>query len=266
VTLSRDLGIAIAGTAAITLAGAWAWKTAGRWRHQSPDEIERLRRLGVNACGRIIPGRIAELAKTVPSGPAGPILLYAYEVGGVTYEAAQDLGALPGIAAAAPPFLPGQTTSVKYDPRQPTNSILACEAWCGIPDLDPNRSVSPEHGEAPAEPPGEKTPVSRANQGRQNFPRFGRWRGPLLPIQVGPHSVAPQASPANLSRPSSYEQLTKRRGRNASCSQKDANVGSSAAGREVATAEEWPQPQLSRLFPRQHGAQAILDFGFPILD
>ena len=154
-TLSKDLGIAAVGTAAIALAGVWAWRTVRRWRRKSPDEIERLRRLGVNACGRIIPGRIVELAEPVAGGPAGPILLYEYEVAGVTYEAAQDLSALPEIAAAAP-FLPGQTTSVKYDPKQPTNSILACEAWCGIPDLEPNRNASAARGRS-AEPSAKKT-------------------------------------------------------------------------------------------------------------
>ena len=127
-----------------------------RWRRKSPDEIERLRRLGVNACGRIIPGRIVELAAPVADGPTGPILLYEYEVAGVTYEAAQDLSALPQIAAAAP-FLPGQITSVKYDPKQPTNSILACEAWCGIPDLEPNRNALPERREESSEPSAKKT-------------------------------------------------------------------------------------------------------------
>ncbi len=154
--LSKDLSIVVVGTAAIALAGVWAWRTVRRWRRKSPDEIERLRRLGVNACGRIILGRIVELAEPVTGGPAGPILLYDYEVAGVTYEAAQDLSALPEIAAAAP-FLPGQTTSVKYDPKQPTNSILACEVWCGIPDLEPNRTTSPERGEDSAEPSPGKT-------------------------------------------------------------------------------------------------------------
>jgi hypothetical protein len=122
-----------------------------RWRRNSPDEIERLRRLEVNACGRIGVGRIVELAEPLADGPAGPILLYDYEVAGVTYEAAQDLSALPEIAAAAP-FLPGQTTSVKYDPKQPTNSILACETWCGVPDLEPRRNALPEGREEPIEP------------------------------------------------------------------------------------------------------------------
>lgn len=127
-----------------------------RWRRKSPDEIERLRRLGVNECGRIGFGRIVELADPLTDGPAGPILLYDYEVAGVTYEAAQDLSALPEIAAAAP-FLPGQTTSVKYDPKQPTNSILACEVWSGIPDLEPHRDALPERGDGSTEPSADKT-------------------------------------------------------------------------------------------------------------
>ena len=154
-TLSKDLGIAIAGTAAITLVGVWAWKTVRGWRRKSPDEVERLRRLEVNACGRISPGRIVELAERAADGPTGPILLYDYEVAGVTYEAAQDLSALAEIAAAAP-FLPGQTTSVKYDPKQPTNSILACEGWCGIPDLELRRNDLPARQEGSAEASAKK--------------------------------------------------------------------------------------------------------------
>jgi hypothetical protein len=139
-TLSRDLGIAVAGAMAVIVAGVWGWRRLRRWRRKSPAEIERLRRLNVNACGRIISGRIVELAEPGADGPLGPVLLYEYEVAGVLYEAAQDLSALPEIAALAP-FLPGQTTSVKYDPKQPTNSILACEVWSGIPAPELNRNA-----------------------------------------------------------------------------------------------------------------------------
>jgi hypothetical protein len=144
VTPSKDLGIAVAGAAGIALAGWWTWRTVRRWRRKSPDEIERLRRLEVNACGRIGWGRILELAEPVAEGPAGPTLLYEYEVAGVTYEAAQNVTALPEVAAAAP-FLPGQTANVKYDPKQPTNSILACEDWCGIPGLESHRDKPADH-------------------------------------------------------------------------------------------------------------------------
>jgi len=149
-------GMGVAGAAAVAWAAVWALRTVRGWRRKSPEEVERLRRLGVNACGRIVSGRIVELAEPVPDGPAGPILLYQYEVAGVTYEAAQDLSALPEIAAAAP-FLPGQPASVKCDPKQPTNSILACEAWCGIPELEPRRNISAARQKAAVEPSKKET-------------------------------------------------------------------------------------------------------------
>jgi len=156
-TISREVGIAVLGSAAIVAGGIWAVKAVRKWRRKSPDEIERLRRMEVNTCGRIIPGRIVELAEPQPDGPAGPILLYDYEVAGVTCEAAQDLSALPEIAAAAP-FLPGQSANVKFDPKQPTNSILACEAWSGVPDLDANRLAVTEQQITPPEPAANGTP------------------------------------------------------------------------------------------------------------
>jgi hypothetical protein len=119
------------------------------WRQKDPAEVERLRRLAVNACGRVSTGRILELLDPVPDGPTESILLYEYEVAGVTYQTAQDVGPLPEIAAAAP-FLLGQTAAIKYDPRHPTNSILACEGWCGVPDLP--------RGTNPPSPPGEPSP------------------------------------------------------------------------------------------------------------
>ncbi|MGD1156221.1 MAG: hypothetical protein ABSA41_10365 [Terriglobia bacterium] len=150
-TLWKELGIAVVGAGAAALAGAWRWRTLRRQRRKDPAEIERDRRLGVNACGRISTGRILELMEPVPGGPAGPNLLYEYEVAGATYAAAQDVSALPEIAAAAP-FLPGHTANVKYDPKQPTNSILACEDWCGIFGLDRAGTARSQPAGDPAKP------------------------------------------------------------------------------------------------------------------
>ena len=71
-TPSNELVIAAAVAAAVALAGVWGWRTVRRWRRKSPEEVERLRRLSVNACGRIISGRILELAERLPDGPTGP--------------------------------------------------------------------------------------------------------------------------------------------------------------------------------------------------
>ena len=102
-----------------------------RWRRKDAAELERLRRLDINRRGRISAGRIVDLVEPQTAGAKSPLVGYSYEVAGVTYEAAQDVTALPEIAALAQ-FLSGQTASVKYDPKRPANSIVACEHWSGI--------------------------------------------------------------------------------------------------------------------------------------
>jgi hypothetical protein len=108
-----------------------AWARFLLWRRKDPAELERLRRLDINQRGRICAGRIVDLVEDETAGGKSALVSYSYEVGGVTYEAAQDVTALPEIAARAR-FLSGQTASVKYDPKRPINSIIACEEWCGL--------------------------------------------------------------------------------------------------------------------------------------
>jgi hypothetical protein len=105
------------------------------WRRKDPAELERLRRLDINKRGRISAGRIVDLAEAQTAGLKSLLVIYSYEVAGVTYEAAQDVTALPEIAANAQ-FLPGRTASVKYDPKRPTNSIIVCEEWSGLETKD----------------------------------------------------------------------------------------------------------------------------------
>jgi hypothetical protein len=126
------LALALAAAAVTAGLGAWLLASLKRWRRKSPEEIERQRRLEVNGCGRIAMGHVVDLVEPGGTPAPGCLLVYTYEVAGVTYEAAQDISALPQVAAAAD-GLAGQTASVKYDPRRPTNSIIACEEWCGIP-------------------------------------------------------------------------------------------------------------------------------------
>jgi hypothetical protein len=85
-----------------------------------------------------------------PGSSASRLVVYKYEVAGVTYEAAQDVQPLPAIAARARALL-GQTVSVKYDPQKPMNSIIACETWCGAPLAESNSPspTMPPPGEGP---------------------------------------------------------------------------------------------------------------------
>jgi hypothetical protein len=59
------------------------------------------------------------------------LIYYTYSISGVTYETAQDITGLEErlhlsrIAA-------GQAASVKYDPSNPSNSILLADDWSGL--------------------------------------------------------------------------------------------------------------------------------------
>jgi hypothetical protein len=128
--------------------GAWLLAFLKRWRRKSPEEIERERRLDVNRRGRIAVGHVVDLVESVGTPVPHRLIVYTYEVAAVTYEAAQDISALPQVTAAAH-GLACQTASVKYDPRQPANSILACEEWCGISLNDGTRDSGLGTGEKP---------------------------------------------------------------------------------------------------------------------
>lgn len=117
---------------------------------ENPAEIERQRRAYLNKVGRIVEGQVLEIgeqrngseskkkngffagggADAVAHG-ARKLLYYTYAISGVTYETAQDVTGfeervhLSRIAA-------GQTASVKYDPSNPSNSILLADDWTGL--------------------------------------------------------------------------------------------------------------------------------------
>ncbi|MBZ5562450.1 MAG: hypothetical protein LAP13_08510 [Acidobacteriia bacterium] len=148
---SARLAVFLTIGGALALVGAGAWALLERGRHKDPKEIERLRRQDLNRRGRISAAHILDMVDSEPGKPAARLLVYAYEVAGVTYEVAQDITALPAVAAAAPQLL-GQVASIKYDPRRPTNSIIACEGWCGVPLAESRSSALDPSGEALEEP------------------------------------------------------------------------------------------------------------------
>ena len=131
------------GIAALSV---WGIVYLVRSRRKSPEELERLRQLEVNRRGRLVRGQILDL---IEPDTARKLLLYQYEVAGVSYEVAQDISALPAVASHAH-GLPGQTASVKYDPKRPTNSIIACEEWPGVSIGDGTRDSGLGAREKPA--------------------------------------------------------------------------------------------------------------------
>jgi uncharacterized protein DUF3592 len=121
-----------------------------RPKKEDAGEVERQRRAYLNRVGRIVEGQIVEVVEHSGGAPEGndpeglggsratvvergaqKLLGYTYAISGVTYETAQDITGLEGklhltrVAA-------GQTASVKYDPANPSNSILLADDWSGL--------------------------------------------------------------------------------------------------------------------------------------
>jgi hypothetical protein len=139
----------LAGVAALAIVALLFWL---RRKPQDSNDVERERRAYLNRVGRIVEGQILEVfddaprdsfASTAqPSGlvqkRAGPppngtpkLLHYTYSISGVTYETAQDVTGLD-IRAHLSRVAAGQTASVKYDPSNPSNSILLADDWSGL--------------------------------------------------------------------------------------------------------------------------------------
>ena len=119
-----------------------------------PDDEERRRRSQLNQVGRIVEGLVVELVES--QGPVAPapntdgasrskgalveaaaasglrrLVRYSYSIAGVTYETAQDVTGLEE-RLCLERLAAGQPASVKYDPSNPSNSILVADDWSGL--------------------------------------------------------------------------------------------------------------------------------------
>lgn len=136
-----------AGAGIVVLGGYFLYKHF----HQppSPEELERKRRLRINQIGRIVEGQVTELielpaeeaqkrgflqfaakTKNVVNG-ARKMVCYSYSISGVTYETAQDVTGLEQ-RVHLQKLAAGQSASVKYNPSNPSDSILVADDWSGI--------------------------------------------------------------------------------------------------------------------------------------
>jgi hypothetical protein len=120
---------------------------------EDPEDEERRRRSQLNQVGRIVEGLVVELVESQgpvvpasspaksPSGKAAPsglggsglrrLVRYSYSIAGVTYETAQDVTGLEE-RLCLERIASGQPASVKYDPSNPSNSILVADDWSGL--------------------------------------------------------------------------------------------------------------------------------------
>ncbi len=115
---------------------------------EDPEAIERKRRLHLNQIGRIAEGQVVELVAHPPEPRATKglfgsrtrplanlssrqLVSYSYAISGVTYQTAQDITGLES-QVRFDRLVAGQPASVKYDPSNPTDSILVADDWSGL--------------------------------------------------------------------------------------------------------------------------------------
>jgi len=103
-----------------------------RRKPKTADELERERRAWLDRVGRITDGTVIDVQELPGDGKrAATMLIYQYDVAGVSYEASQDVTYLRPLINLQSCRL-GLPTSVRYDPQNPGNSIVVSERWMGL--------------------------------------------------------------------------------------------------------------------------------------
>jgi hypothetical protein len=103
-----------------------------RRKPPTPDELERKRRVWLTSVGRITDGTVIDVQElAADTQRAATMLIYQYDVAGVSYEASQDVTYLRQWINLHSCRL-GVPTSVKYDPHNPGNSLVVSEGWIGL--------------------------------------------------------------------------------------------------------------------------------------
>ena len=126
--ISLRLYTFILGAAGVAFAGY----ALMRRKPKSADELERERRNWLNTVGRITDGTVIDVQELSDQEQrAATMLIYQYDVAGVPYEASQDVTYLRQWINLHSCRL-GLPTSVKYDARNPGNSMVISEGWIGL--------------------------------------------------------------------------------------------------------------------------------------
>jgi hypothetical protein len=143
----------VVGAAVIVVAAATVVLRQFFQKPGDPEDLERRRRSQLNQVGRIVEGLVVELVESQGSAAPGPgpakfsfrkaaasglggnglrrLVRYSYSIAGVTYETAQDVTGLEE-RLCLERIASGQPASVKYDPSNPSNSILVADDWSGL--------------------------------------------------------------------------------------------------------------------------------------
>jgi hypothetical protein len=130
---------ALSAASLAVVGGAFISKLLGR--SPDPDEVERQRRAYLNQIGRIVEGQITDLVEVAEDKAQRKnakevdgrrkLVCYSYSISGVSYETAQDITSLEGHAGMER-IITGLPASIKYDPSNPSNSILIADDWSGL--------------------------------------------------------------------------------------------------------------------------------------
>jgi hypothetical protein len=141
--LKMALGMGAAAIVAIAMVAYAFFRPA-----EAPENLERKRRLQLNQIGRIAEGQVVDVVEHPPEEPPKPglfgprtppvvdnrprhLVSYSYAISGVTYHTAQDITGLES-QIKFERLVTGQPTSIKYDPANPTDSIIVADDWSGL--------------------------------------------------------------------------------------------------------------------------------------
>lgn len=120
-TGAKEIILALVGV--LVIVGAVFGYRAWRLSKVTPEERERRRRAALVARGKMGDATITEFR--------GDLLFYSYAVRGVEYTASQDLALLKDYLPSDLSNLVG-AVSVRYDAKNPANSIVLAEDWTGL--------------------------------------------------------------------------------------------------------------------------------------
>jgi hypothetical protein len=123
-TEAVTLGLVVVLAALGTLLGIRAWRNS----RPTPAERERRRRHALASLGKMGDANLVDLRDN--------LVFYSYDVRGVEYTASQDVSELQNLL---PPDLSSAVGAiyVKYDARNPANSIVLAEEWSGLRTASP---------------------------------------------------------------------------------------------------------------------------------
>jgi len=102
-----------------------------RRKSKNAVDVEHERRTWLNTVGRITDGTVIDVQEITNANRPATMLIYQYDVAGVSYEASQDVTYLRQWINLHSCRL-GLPTSVKYDSRNPGNSMVIAEGWMGL--------------------------------------------------------------------------------------------------------------------------------------